>query len=193
MAQVYTPLRQTRQGLGGLVLLRANGDPATMAGTIRDAVWAIDPVMPVARVRTLDDIRDQYLATPRLTAILLTIFAALALLVTVAGITGVIATSVSQRTQEFGVRMALGASRQTVLRMVVREGLALVAAGLVIGGIGALAVTRVLATYLFDTKPTDPFTFTMVGIAFVVAGACACLGPAWRATTVDPMLALRTE
>lgn len=193
MAQVYTPLRQTRQGLGGLVLLRANGDPATMAGTIRDAVWAIDPDMPVARVRTLDDIRDQYLATPRLTAILLTIFAALALLVTVAGITGVIATSVSQRTQEFGVRMALGASRQTVLRMVVREGLALVAAGLVIGGIGALAVTRVLATYLFDTKPTDPFTFTMVGIAFVVAGACACLGPAWRATTVDPMLALRTE
>jgi putative ABC transport system permease protein len=77
--------------------------------------------------------------------------------------------------------------------MVVREGLALVAAGLVIGGVGAVAVTRVLATYLFDTKPTDPFTFTVVGIAFVVAGICACLGPAWRATTVDPMLALRTE
>jgi ABC-type antimicrobial peptide transport system permease subunit len=164
-----------------------------MAAMIRDAVWAIDADMPVARVRTLDDIRDQYLATPRLTAMLLTIFAALALLVTVAGITGVIATSVSQRTQEFGVRMALGASRRTVLRMVVREGLALVAAGLVIGGVGAVAVTRVLATYLFDTKPTDPFTFTVVGIAFVVAGICACLGPAWRATTVDPMLALRTE
>jgi len=193
VAQVYTPLRQTAQGLGGLVLLRANGDPATMAAMIRDAVWAIDADMPVARVRTLDDIRDQYLATPRLTAMLLTIFAALALLVTVAGITGVIATSVSQRTQEFGVRMALGASRRTVLRMVVREGLALVAAGLVIGGVGAGAVTRVLATYLFDTKPTDPFTFTVVGIAFVVAGICACLGPAWRATTVDPMLALRTE
>jgi predicted permease len=193
VAQVYTPLRQTAQGLGGLVLLRANGDPATMAAMIRDAVWAIDADMPVARVRTLDDIRDQYLATPRLTAMLLTIFAALALLVTVAGITGVIATSVSQRTQEFGVRMALGASRRTVLRMVVREGLALVAAGLVIGGVGAVAVTRVLATYLFDTKPTDPFTFTVVGIAFVVAGICACLGPAWRATTVDPMLALRTE
>ena len=193
VAQVYTPLRQTAQGLGGLVLLRANGDPATMAAMIRDAVWAIDADMPVARVRTLDDIRDQYLATPRLTAMLLTIFAALALLVTVAGITGVIATSVSQRTQEFGVRMALGASRRTVLRMVVREGLALVAAGLVIGGVGAVAVTRVLATYLFDTKPTDPFTFSVVGIAFVVAGICACLGPAWRATTVDPMLALRTE
>jgi putative ABC transport system permease protein len=193
VAQVYTPLRQTPQGLGGLVLLRANGDPASMAAMIRDAVWAIDADMPVARVRTLDDIRDQYLATPRLTAMLLTIFAALALLVTVAGITGVIATSVSQRTQEFGVRMALGASRQTVLRMVVREGLALVAVGLVIGGVAALGVTRVLATYLFDTTPTDPFTFTVVGTAFVAAGVCACLGPAWRATAVDPMAALRVE
>jgi hypothetical protein len=88
---------------------------------------------------------------------------------------------------------ARGASRQTVLQMVVREGLALVAVGLVIGGVGAVAVTRVLATYLFDTKPTDPFTFTMVGIAFVVAGASACLGPAWRATTVDPTAALRVD
>jgi len=77
--------------------------------------------------------------------------------------------------------------------MVVREGLALVVVGLVIGAVGALAVTRVLATYLFDTKPTDPFTFTVVGIAFAVAGVCACLGPAWRATTVDPMTALRVE
>ncbi|MBW8868402.1 MAG: FtsX-like permease family protein, partial [Acidobacteria bacterium] len=94
---------------------------------------------------------------------------------------------------EFGVRMALGASRQTVLRMVVREGLALVAVGLVIGGVAALGVTRVLATYLFDTRPTDPFTFTVVGIAFAAAGLCACLGPAWRATTVDPMAALRVE
>ena len=174
---------------GPIVVLRAD----RVDGRGRDAAWAIDPNMPVQNVRTLADIRDRYLATPKLTAVLLSVFAALALLVTMAGITGVIATSVSQRTQEFGVRMALGASRRTVLRMVVREGLALVAAGLVIGGVGAVAVTRVLATYLFDTKPTDPFTFTVVGIAFVVAGICACLGPAWRATTVDPMLALRTE
>lgn len=124
---------------------------------------------------------------------LLTVFAALALLVTMAGITGVIATSVSQRTQEFGVRMALGASRQAVLRMVVGQGLVLVAAGLAIGIVASLAATRVLSTYLFDTTATDPVTFVVVAGAFLVAGAIACLGPAWRATTVDPMLALRAE
>ena len=149
--------------------------------------------MPVQNVRTLEDIRERYLAGPRLTAMLLTIFAALALLVTTAGITGVIATSVSQRTQEFGVRMALGANRRAVLGMVVGEGLALVAAGLAIGALLSIAAARVLAAYLFDTTPTDPWTFAAVVAAFSIAGACACLGPAWRATRVDPMLALRYE
>jgi putative ABC transport system permease protein len=193
VAQVYTPLRQTAQGLGGLVLVRTIGDPASATAMIRDAAWAIDPNMPVQNVRTLADIRDRYLATPKLTAVLLAVFAALALLVTMAGITGVIATSVSQRTQEFGVRMALGANRRSVLQMVVGEGLILVGLGLVLGLVASFAATRMLATYLFDTKATDPMTFVAVASAFAVAGMAACLGPAWRATTVDPMLALRAE
>ena len=193
VAQVYTPLRQTTQPLGGLVLVRTTGQPASAAALIREAAWAIDPNMPVQNVRTLDDIRSSYLATPKLTAVLLTVFAALALLVTMAGITGVIATSVSQRTQEFGLRMALGASRPAVLRMVVGQGVLLVAAGLAIGIVASLAATRVLSTYLFDTTATDPVTFIVVAAAFLVAKAIACLGPAWRATTVDPMLALRAE
>jgi predicted permease len=193
VAQVYTPLRQTANGLGGLVLVRASGDTASTARAIRDAAWAIDPNMPVQNVRTLDEIRDRYLATPRLTAILLTLFATLALLVTMAGVTGVIATSVSQRTQEFGVRMALGASRSTVLQLVIRQGLALVLAGLAVGVAGAFAATRVLSAYLFDTRPTDPLTLFLVGAALVAAGIVACAGPAWRATTVDPMMALRSE
>src|SRR4051812_31185344 len=193
VAQVYTPLRQTAQGLGGLVLVRTSGDPGSATTLIRDAAWAIDPNMPVQNVRTLDEIRDRYLATPKLTAVLLSVFAVLALLVTIAGITGVMATSVSQRTQEFGVRMALGASATSVLQMVVAQGLALVGLGLLVGVVGSLAATRVLSTYLFDTKSTDPLTFTIVSAAFVVAGGVACLGPAWRATQVDPMLALRAE
>jgi putative ABC transport system permease protein len=193
VAQVYTPLRQTAQQLGGLVLVRTNGGPGSAAAMIREAAWAIDPNMPVQNVRTLDEIRDRFLATPKLTAVLLSVFAALALLVTMAGIAGVIATSVSQRTQEFGVRMALGASRPAVLRMVVGEGLMLIAAGLAVGVVASFAATRVLATYLFDTKPTDPATFVAVMTAFVAAGVCACLAPAWRATTVDSMLALRAE
>jgi ABC-type antimicrobial peptide transport system permease subunit len=149
--------------------------------------------MPVQNVRTLDEIRDRYLATPKLTALLLTIFAVLALLVTMAGVTGVIATSVSQRTQEFGLRMALGASRATVLQMVIGQGLILVGVGLALGIAASTAATRVLSTYLFDTNPIDPLTIAAVCGAFVIAGIVACLGPAWRATTVDPMLALRAE
>jgi predicted permease len=193
-AQAYGPLSQAANGIGGArVLVRTVGDPITLARTIRDAVHAIDPNMPVENVRSLEDIRDGYLATPRLTAMLLAIFAALAMLVTMTGVTGVIATSVSQRTQEFGVRMALGASRASVLQMVVGQGLALVGAGLCIGVAAALVLARVLQTLLFNTQPSDPLTFTAVAMTFALAGTLACLGPAWRATTVDPMTALRAD
>ena len=193
IAQLYTPLRQSTQGLNGLVLVRTAGDPASAGGIIREAAWALDPEMPVQAVRTLDEIRDRYLATPKLTAVLLSLFAVLALVVTLAGITGVLATSVAQRTQEFGIRMALGASRAAVLRMVIGRGLALVVAGLILGVLASTVATRVLASYLFDTNPLDPLMFVSVCAAFTLAGVVACFGPAWRATTVDPMLALRSE
>ena len=190
--QVYTPLRQSG-GLGGRVLVRMNGNPAQAASLIREAVKSVDPNLPIENVRTLDEIRERYLATPRLTATLLTVFAALALLVTITGITGVIAQSVSQRTQEFGLRMALGASQNSVLGMVVGQGLALVGAGLVIGLAASFALARVLQSYLYETTPTDPLTLVGVAVAFVICGTLACLGPAWRATNVDPMLALRGD
>ncbi len=194
VAQVYRPLRQAGGGgLAGRVVVRMNGDPAAGAGVIRSAVHAIDPDLPIENIRTLDELRQTYLATPRLTALLLTVFAVLALIVTIAGITGVIATSVSQRTNEFGLRMALGATRESVLRMVVGQGLMLVGAGLVIGIAAALGLSRVLSAYLYATTTTDPITFILVAAAFVLAGTLACLGPAWRATTVDPMRALRSE
>ena len=192
VAQIYRPLRQTG-GIGGRVLIRTSGAPGSATAILRNAVHAVDADLPIENVRTLDELRDGALARPRLTAMLLTAFAALALLVTLAGITGVIATSVSQRTQEFGVRMALGASQHSVLRMVLRQGLLLVALGLAIGFAAAAALSRVLQSYLYQTAPDDPRAFLAVAAAFVVAGIVACLGPAWRATTVDPLTALRAE
>jgi predicted permease len=193
IAQVYTPLTQTRQGLQGLVLVRTNGQPGAAAALVRSSVRAFDPNMPVENVRSLDEIRERYLATPRLTAMLLSIFAMVALVVTMAGVTGSVARSVSQRTLEFGVRMALGASRRSVLSMVLRQGMAVVGAGLLVGIGAAVIFTRVLSSYLYDTHPADPRTLAGVALAFVVAAAIACIGPAWRATTVDPMTALRVE
>ena len=192
VAQVYQPLRQAN-GLQGRALVRVTGDPIAAASIIREAVHAVDPDVPIENVRTMAEIRDLSLATPRLTAMLLSVFAALALLVTGTGITGVIATSVSHRTREFGVRMALGAGRASVLKMVLGQGLVLVGLGLAVGIAISLALVRVLQSYLYATAPTDPLTFVLVIIALLAAGALAALGPAWRATRVDPMLALRAD
>jgi ABC-type antimicrobial peptide transport system permease subunit len=192
VAQVYVPLSQSA-GLAGRFLVRTSGDPLGVAKMIRDDVHAVDPDMPVENVQTLEALRDTYLATPKLTAMLLTLFAGLAMIVTVAGVAGVIATSVSRRTSEFGLRMALGAGRGRVLWQVLRQGLTLVALGLAVGGAAALGLARVLRAYLFETQPADPLILATVAAVFAAAGLAACLGPAWRATSVDPMAALRTD
>ena len=150
--------------------MRTAGDPAAFGNVLRNTVHAVDPNQPVENVQTLDDLRSEALAAPRLTATLLGVFAALALLVTLAGIGGVIATSVQQRTKEFGLRMALGARRDSVLMMVVRQGLTLVVIGLAIGIVGALAAGRVLSSYLYQTAPRDPMIFAGVAAVFILAG-----------------------
>jgi ABC-type antimicrobial peptide transport system permease subunit len=159
---------------------------------LRDTIHQIDPDMPVENVSTLEDLRTTFLATPRLTATLLAIFAGLALFVTLAGITGVIATSVSERTQEFGIRIALGARPGSVLRMVLRQGMLLVLAGLAIGIGGSLLLARVLSGLLFDIEPTDPGTLLTVSLLLLLAAAAACFIPARRATLVQPIIALRS-
>jgi putative ABC transport system permease protein len=193
VAQIYVPLTQSPNNFAGQILVRTASDPNAFASALRAAVYAVDPNQPVENVQTLNDLRSEALAAPRLTATLLGVFAGLALLVTLAGIGGVIATSVTQRTREFGVRMALGASRWVVMAMVLRQGLTLVAIGLVIGMVAAAAAGRVLSTYLYQTAPRDPMIMAAVAFAFLAAAALACLAPARRATTVDPLIALRTE
>ncbi len=193
VAQVYVPLTQTPFGIAGQLLVRTAGDPSSFGNVLRSTVHSVDPNQPVENVQTLDDLRYEALAAPRLTATLLGVFAALALLVTLAGIGGVIATSVQQRTKEFGLRMALGARRDSVLMMVVRQGLTLVVIGLAIGIVGALVAGRVLSSYLYQTAPRDPLIFAGVAALFILSGIIACLIPARRATTVDPLIALRAE
>lgn len=193
VAQIYIPLAQSPFNFAGQVLVRTAGPPEAFAALLRETVHAVDPNQPVEGVQTLDDLRSEALAAPRLTATLLGVFAGLALLVTLAGIGGVIATSVTQRTREFGVRMALGASRSRVMGMVLGQGLLLVGVGLAIGVVAAAAAGRVLSSYLYQTTPRDPLIIAGVVLAFVVAATLACLAPARRATTVDPLIALRAE
>jgi predicted permease len=188
--EMYMPFDQVPIREGSL-LVRTTGDPHGAARLIEDEIHAIDPDQPIANVESLEEIRSESLASPRLTASLLGMFALLALVITGAGLAGVVAFSVSQRTQEIGVRMALGAERGEVLSMVLREGMRLVLAGLVIGVAGALAASRLMAGLLYGVGTHDPLTFSGVGVVLIAVAAVACLVPARRAATVDPMVALR--
>jgi len=158
-----------------------------------DAVHEVDPQQPVVRVRTLDEIHDEWLASPRLTASLIAIFAALALIITLAGISGVTALAVSQRTREIGIRMALGATRGRVLGMVLAQGMVLVVLGLALGAAGAPPLTHWMADLLFGVKPTDPVTYLAVALVVLAVAAAACFIPSRRAASVDPLVALRSE
>jgi ABC-type antimicrobial peptide transport system permease subunit len=193
VAQLFIALNQSPFPAGASVLLRTTVDPVSMTEVVRDTVHSLDPDMPVEHVQTLEALRSNYLAPTRLTAMLLGLFAGVALVVTLAGLTGVLGMSVSQRTQEFGVRMALGAQPGSILTGVVRQGLVMVAIGLAIGGAASMFVGRFFTSYLYETQATDPATFGVLAIALLAAAAVACAGPARRATQVDPMLALRSE
>jgi len=186
----YRPLAQAPL-LTVMFLARATGDPAVLVQQMRRAVHAIDAQQPVDQFRTLDEVRSTSIAAPRLTATLIGVFAGIALLITAAGLAGVIAFSVNQRSQEFGVRMALGASRASVLQLVLGQGLRLVLVGLVLGGIAAIALSNTVRALLFDTEPTDVPTFVGVALVLAIVALLACLLPARRASSVDPLVVLR--
>jgi len=190
--QYYSTYRQNG-GFAGRILARAAGNPAALIPVMKDVVHSVDPAIPVEEVQTLEALKNGRLAVPSVTATLLAMFAGVAWLVTLAGIAGVVATSVSRRTREFGLRMALGASRWSVLRTVLIQGVALTAAGVALGAAGALAFGQVLGHLLFATEPTDILAFAGVTLAFLVAALAASFGPARRATSIDPIRALRAE
>ncbi|HEV3218257.1 MAG TPA: ABC transporter permease [Candidatus Acidoferrales bacterium] len=179
--------------VSGTLLVRAQQNPNAIVKQLIDDVHAIDPEQPVARIRTLDQLRQQSLAPPRLTSTLLGLFAMLALVITAAGIAGVMGLAVNQRIKEIGIRMALGASGRSVLQLFLGRGLLPVTIGLAIGLAGALAGTRILSGLLFGVEPNDPLTLTGVALLLLGVAAVACYAPARRATRVDPLAALRSE
>jgi predicted permease len=175
------------------VAVRAVGDPTALVSAVTASVHELDANVPVADVRTMDEVRDISVAQRRMTMMLLGLFAGIALLLAAVGIYGVISYTVTQRTQEIGVRMALGAPRVAVLSMVVRQALLLAAAGVLIGGVGALLLTRLMNNLLYEVHPTDPATFIAVAVLLALVAASAAAVPGLRATRVDPVVALRAE
>ena len=192
--QVYVPERQWpyADNLFSLVV-RAHGDAAALAPAVRRAVASVDPSQPIARVATMEQLVTSSIAQRHLALVLFVAFGAAALLLSAAGIYGVLAGSVAERTREIGVRSALGAAPADILALVVRQGLRLTAIGLALGTAGALATTRLLRALLFDVTPADPATFLAVVTTLGLVGLAAALVPAWRAVRVDPMTALRSE
>ena len=189
---VYLPFREF-PGYGSILFVRTLGAPGRIAEQVRAAARTADAQTAVTELRTLADIRREALSSPRLTSVLLGLFATVALVITAAGLGGLIAYSVSRRTHEIGIRMALGADRSRITAMVLREGMTSVAIGLVMGLAGALALSRLVSGLLFGVGPNDPICFTASAVVLVLAAVAGCVVPARRATTVSPMSALRAE
>lgn len=187
---MYMPTYQTG---GTNLVIRTQGGPTNLAAALRKEVQAIDPDQPVAAVKPMDQWVDMSVAQPRYRTALLGLFALLALVLAATGIYGVMSYTVAQRTHEIGVRMALGAKRFDVLRLVVRQGMALVLFGIGLGIAGAIALTRVMSTLLFGVTAKDPVTFVAVAALLTLVAFVACYIPARRATRVDPLVALRYE
>ncbi len=193
--EAYFPLTSALEypGLSGYLSIRTSLAPASLAGAVRHDVASLDSSVPVYDVRTMQQVVDDHMRETSLQTFLLGLFAAIALFLASLGIYGVMAYMVARRTREFGIRMALGARKADVLRMVVGRGLKLVAIGVAIGIAGALALTRFLSSLLFGVKPTDPLTFLAVSLILAAVALLACAIPARRAAKVDPMVALRYE
>ena len=173
--------------------IKAGGDPTTIANAVRSEVARIDPNLPVFEVRTMQEVVDINTQGATVMAKIMAVLAGAALILAIVGVYGVMAYSVSQRTQEMGIRMALGAGRRTVMGMVVRQGMTLALLGVAAGVAVALAVTRSLSVFLYGVNPFDPVTFAGVSVVLLLAGVTATYLPARRATKVDPLEALRSE
>ncbi|PYS70735.1 MAG: hypothetical protein DMF69_12620 [Acidobacteria bacterium] len=173
--------------------VRTQAEPGAMAHSIKQQIWKVDSQLPVTKVETMNEVAAGSFAARRFNMSLLSLFAALALILAAIGIYGVMSYAVTQRTQEIGIRMALGARGRDVLTLVLSNGMLLVVIGVAIGLAGAFGLTRLMASLLFEVTPTDGLTIAVVSFVLIVVALFACLIPARRATKVDPLVALRYE
>ncbi len=194
--EMYLPFRQV-QGFHFFkprdLVIRTAGDPMQLVAAVRREIHAVDPNQPVSNTATLDEQLNQGTQRRRVGMTLLVAFAALSLLLAVIGIYAVLAFFVTNHRPEIGVRLALGAQKRDILRLIFKKGMALALAGIVIGIAGAMALTRLMASLLFGVKPVDALTFAAVSICVLAVALLACYIPARRATKVDPLIALRYE
>jgi putative ABC transport system permease protein len=197
--QLYLPFNQAPDELLPFLaprmnlIIRATADPLNLTAAVRRQVQALDPNQPVYNVSTMERTLDESLVTQRLSMTLLAFLASLALILAAVGIYGVMSYTVTQRSHEIGIRMAIGAQPRDVFRMVLGKGMLLALIGIAFGLVGAFALTRLMATMLFSVKPTDPATFISIGVLLTVVALVACYVPGRRATKVDPLVALRYE
>jgi putative ABC transport system permease protein len=190
--EIYLPYQQNSWNWGNF-LVRTTNDPANVAAVFRDEIRAIDRTVAVTKVQPLTAAISETVTQPRFYTFLFSLFGGIGLVLTMTGVYGLVSYTVAQRTQEIGIRMALGATRQRVLRLVVRQGIVLAVAGLMIGLAGSFALSKLIETLLFNVKPTDVATFIVSGLVLLAATFLASYIPARRATKVDPIVALRYE
>lgn len=191
---LYSPYTQIQPWKRWMTIaVRTQADPGTMAASVKQKVWAVDSQLPVTKVRTMNEVAAASFAARSFYMLLLVVFASLALVLAGVGVYGVMSYAVTQRTQEIGIRMALGAQVLDVVKLVMRSGFVLAMIGVVLGIMGALALTRLMRSLLFATAPTDLMTFITVSVSLLAVALLACYLPARRATKVDPLTALRYE
>jgi putative ABC transport system permease protein len=191
-ADIYRPFDQLPFPLVAFTL-RTNTDPASMVKSAEQAMWSVDPNLPVLKAIPMDLLASQTLAVRRASSALISAFAVLALVLACIGIYGVMAYAVTQRRQEIGVRMALGARRGDVLRLMMGLGLRLTLSGVVIGLAGAFVLTRLMTSLLFEVNAMNPLIFSIAAMVLIAVAMAACYLPSRRAASIEPMRALRTE
>ena len=192
LPEIYVPF--TAAGFANWIVIRANVEPSTLTRSVSAQVYAIDRNQPVSSVRTLESLlKEEEYARPRFNLALLSVFGGIGLVLAVVGVYGIMSNAVAQQRQEIGVRMALGASSGTIARMIVTSGSRLLGIGLVLGLGGSIVAARLLATKIWNISAFDPIAFAVVTLIVLASGVQACLWPAWRASRIDPLVALREQ